>query len=110
MKVTVDRETGDYHVYVEKIVVDEVMDNVTEISKEDAKEVNAKAVLGDTVQIEISSKDFGRIATTSAKNVILQKIREEERKSLYQIFSEKEKELWNNAKKYLYDYFECFWI
>lgn len=93
MKVTVDRETGDYHVYVEKIVVDEVMDNVTEISKEDAKEVNAKAVLGDTVQIEISSKDFGRIATTSAKNVILQKIREEERKSLYQIFSEKEKDV-----------------
>ncbi|MGN0382922.1 MAG: transcription termination factor NusA, partial [Eubacterium sp.] len=91
--VTVDRETGDFAIYSQKTVVEEVTDKVTEISLDDAKELSTSYKLGDTVNIEIKSKEFGRIATQNAKNVILQKIREEERRVLYSQFYEKEKDI-----------------
>ena len=77
VKVNMDRETGDFHIYSQKEVVEEVMDPVTEISLEDARSIKGTYELGDIVNIEIQSQDFGRIATQSAKNGILQKIREE---------------------------------
>ena len=61
--VTMDRETGDFHIYSQKEVVEEVMDPVTEISLEDARSIKGTYELGDIVNIEIQSKDFGRIAT-----------------------------------------------
>ena len=64
--VTMDRETGDFHIYSQKEVVEEVMDPVTEISLEDARSIKGTYELGDIVNIEIQSKDFGRIATQSA--------------------------------------------
>ena len=76
--VTMDRETGDFHIYSQKEVVEEVMDPVCEISLEDARNIKASYDIGDSVNVEIQSKDFGRIATQSAKNGILQKIREKE--------------------------------
>ena len=88
-----DRETGDFHIYSQKEVVEEVMDPVTEISLEDARSIKGTYELGDIVNIEIQSKDFGRIATQSAKNGILQKIREEERKSLYEQYFEKQDDI-----------------
>ena len=91
--VNVDRETGDFHIYSQKEVVEEVMDPVTEISLEDARSIKGTYELGDIVNIEIQSKDFGRIATQSAKNGILQKIREEERKSLYEQYFEKQDDI-----------------
>lgn len=91
--VTMDRETGDFHIYSQKEVVEEVMDPVTEISLEDARSIKRTYELGDIVNIEIQSKDFGRIATQSAKNGILQKIREEERKSLYEQYFEKQDDI-----------------
>ena len=91
--VTMDRETGDFHIYSQKEVVEEVMDPVTEISLEDARSIKGTYELGDIVNIEIQSKDFGRIATQSAKNGILQKIREEERKSLYEQYFEKQDDI-----------------
>ena len=91
--VTMDRETGDFHIYSQKEVVEEVMDPVTEISLEDARSIKGTYELGDIVNIEIQSKDFGRIATQSAKNGILQKIREEERKSLYEQYYEKQDDI-----------------
>jgi len=69
------------------------MDPVTEISLEDARSIKGTYELGDIVNIEIQSKDFGRIATQSAKNGILQKIREEERKSLYEQYFEKQDDI-----------------
>ena len=83
VKVVMNRTTGDFAVYAEKTVVEEVEDPVMEISLADARMISAKYQLGDTVQVPLDSKKFGRIATQNAKNVILQKIREEERKALY---------------------------
>ena len=85
--ITMDRETCDYEVYAEKTVVDNVEDKSMEISLEDAKKDNPDAKIGDVVRIDIDSKEFGRIATQNAKNAILQKIREEERNSVYDRFA-----------------------
>ena len=93
VKVVMNRTTGDFAVYAEKTVVEEVEDPVMEISLADARMISAKYQLGDTVQVPLDSKKFGRIATQNAKNVILQKIREEERSVIYNQFFEKEKDV-----------------
>lgn len=93
VKVTINRDTGDFKVIAEKTVVEEVTDDVTEISLVNAKLKDPRYEIGDIVNVEIRSKEFGRIATQNAKNVILQKIREEERKSLYNQYYEKEKDI-----------------
>ncbi|MCH5263030.1 MAG: transcription termination/antitermination protein NusA [Lachnospiraceae bacterium] len=93
VKVEIDRETCDFLCYAEKEVVKEVEDDVLQISLEDAKEVSKKAKVGDMLRVEIKSKEFGRIATQNAKNVILQKIREEERSVIYNQYYEKEKDV-----------------
>ncbi|MCM1345153.1 MAG: transcription termination factor NusA, partial [Muribaculaceae bacterium] len=96
VKVEIDRETGDYLVYAEKEVVEtaeDVTDKCLQISLEDAREISQKASVGDILNVEIQSKDFGRIATQNAKNVILQKIREEERSVIYNQYYEKEKDV-----------------
>ncbi len=93
VSVTMDRETGEFHIYSQKTVVEEVTDKVSQISLEDARKIKASYDLGDTVNVEIQSKDFGRIATQSAKNGILQKIREEERKSLYEQYYKKQNDV-----------------
>ena len=93
VSVTMDRETGEFHIYSQKTVVEEVTDKVSQISLEDARKIKASYDLGDTVNVEIKSNDFGRIATQSAKNGILQKIREEERKSLYEQYYEKQNDV-----------------
>ena len=89
IKVDMNPETCEYHVYAEKTVVEEVEDEVTEISLGNARMIDSKYEVGDIVNIEVKSKEFGRIATQNAKNVILQKIREEERKVLYDQYYEK---------------------
>jgi N utilization substance protein A len=73
--------------------VEEVTDDLTEITLENAKSVSKKAKLGDEINVEIKSKEFGRIATQNAKNVITQKIREEERSVVYNQYYEKEKDV-----------------
>lgn len=93
VKVNIDRETGDFHVYAAKAVVENVEDDFTEISLEKAQEIDSQFALGDTVNVEIFSKEFGRIATQNAKNVILQKIREEERQVLFNHYAGKEREV-----------------
>ena len=94
VKVEINRETGDYLVYAEKEVVEtpeEVEDPLLQICLEDAKKLSSSVKVGDVLNVEIKSKEFGRIATMSAKNVVLQKIREEERNDLYNQYFEKEK-------------------
>ena len=96
VKVEINRETCDFCVYAEKTVVetaDDVMDDMLEIALEDAKKIAKKAKVDDVVKVEIKSKEFGRIATQNAKNVILQKIREEERAVVYNQFHAKEKDI-----------------
>ena len=93
IKVIMNRETCEYSLYAEKTVVEEVEDDVMEISLAEAKMKDSKFELGDIVQIPIESKSFGRIATQNAKSLILQKIREEERKVVYDQYFEKEKDI-----------------
>ena len=93
IRVDMDHETCEYHVFQAKTVVETVEDPVMEISLVNAKIINSKYELGDIVNIEIKSKEFGRIATQNAKNVILQKIREEERKILCDEYYSKEKDI-----------------
>ncbi len=94
--VEIDRETCDFMVWANKEVVetqDDVEDEVLQIPLNEALEYDKDAAVGGTVKIEIHSKEFGRIATQNAKNVILQKIREEERSVIYNQYYEKEKDV-----------------
>ncbi|MCD8022238.1 MAG: transcription termination factor NusA [Lachnospiraceae bacterium] len=88
--VNIDPQTCEYEVYAMKTVVEHVEDELAEISLTNAKLMDSRYELGDTVRVNIKSKEFGRIATQNAKNVILQKIREEERKALYNEYYQKE--------------------
>ena len=93
VKVSIDPETCEFHVFQEKTVVETVEDPVEQFSLVNAKMINSKYEIGDVVNIEVQSKEFGRIATQNAKNVILQKIREEERKVLYDQYYSMEKDV-----------------
>lgn len=96
IKVEINRETCDFLCYAEKEVVEtpeEVEDDCLQISLADAREIFSEAQTGEMVHVEIKSKEFGRIATMNAKNVILQKIREEERSVIYNQYYEKEKDV-----------------
>ena len=93
VKVNMNPETCEYHVFQEKTVVEQVEDPCTEISLANARMEDSKYELGDIVNVEVKSKEFGRIATQNAKNVILQKIREEERKVLYSQYYSMEKDV-----------------
>ena len=91
--VMINPDTCDFSVYAERTVVEYVDDPAMEISLMDAQKKNANVEIGDVLKVEIHSKEFGRIATQNAKNVILQKIREEERKVLFDQYYGKEKEV-----------------
>ena len=93
VEVLIDPATCEYKVYQKKTVVETVENPVEEISLVNAKLIDSKYEEGDIVNIEVISKDFGRIATQNAKNVILQKIREEERKVLFDEYYSKEKDI-----------------
>ena len=93
VKVSMNRDTCDFSVYAEKEVVEEVEDPLLQISLAEAKMTDPKYDVGDIVQCPIDSEKFGRIATQNAKNVILQKIREEGRKALYNDWYCQEKEV-----------------
>ena len=90
VKVTIDRETGEIHVYSQKVVVEEVFDNVTEIGLEEAQEIKPTYDLDDIVDFEVTPKNFGRVAAQLAKGVVTQRIREAERSIIYGEYKEKE--------------------
>lgn len=93
--VNIDPDTGDFSVIADKEVVETVdpEEKAVQISLADARMISPNYQVGDVVQIPVESKSFGRIATTNAKNVILQKIREEERKVLYNDWYALEKDI-----------------
>jgi len=82
----VDRTSGDMRVLTEREVVEDVMNERTEILLEDAKVVESESELGDVIKVESKPDDFGRIAAQTAKQVILQRIREAERDIVYENF------------------------
>ena len=93
IKANINPETCDFAVLAEKEVVEEVEEPLVQISLAEAKMIAPRYEIGDVVQLPIESKSFGRIATQNAKNVILQKIREEERKVLYNDWYTMEKDI-----------------
>lgn len=90
VKVTINRENGEIHVYSQKIVVEEIFDEVTEIELDEAKEINPKYDLDDVVDLEVTPKNFGRVAAQLAKGVVTQRIREAERSIIYEEYKEQE--------------------
>ena len=93
IKVHMDRETGRIQVYAQKTVVEDVTDNAQEINLDEAQKINPVYNVGDVADIPIMPKNFGRISAQSAKQVVMQKIREAERNSLYKEYKEKEREV-----------------
>ncbi|PJF47305.1 MAG: transcription termination/antitermination protein NusA [Chloroflexi bacterium] len=89
----VDMDSGDVRIFVEKEVVEAVMDDRTEISLEDALKQKPDAVLGDCIMVDVTPKDFGRIAAQNAKQLIVQKLREAERDSQYSHLVDREGEI-----------------
>lgn len=90
VRVVLDDRTGRMRVYALKDVVDEVEDDATEISLEDAQDINANYQVGDVAEIEITPRDFGRIAAGTAKQVVIQRIRDAERNLVYEEYANKE--------------------
>lgn len=95
IKVSVDRTTGAFNVYAEKEIVEEVEDEALQISLAEAKLKFPRAALevGEILNIEVTPKNFGRIAAQKAKQVVVQKIREEERNALYNQYLTKERDI-----------------
>lgn len=93
VEVEVNTETGEIHVYSVKEVVEDVYDNLLEISIEDAKEMDKKFEEGDFVKLEVTPKDFGRIAAQTAKQVVVQRIREAERDLVFDEYTTRESDI-----------------
>lgn len=93
IRVVLDETTGEFHVYQDKVVVEEVLDDTLEIALAEAEARHGVTDLGATVSIEVTPKNFGRISAQKAKQVVVQKIREEERKVLYDQYYTKEKDI-----------------
>ncbi|MDO5387930.1 MAG: transcription termination factor NusA [Clostridia bacterium] len=92
MRVEIDRETGEMRAFAQREVVEEVVDDFTDISLEEARALNPTYELGDFVDNDITPKDFGRSASQSAKQIVVQKLREAEREKTYNEFAAKERE------------------
>ena len=96
VRVTMDRVTGEIHVYAEKVVVEkpeDIEDDRLQITLEDARKLDSKLQVGDKAEIELVPKNFGRIAAGTAKQVIIQKIREASRNFLFDEFSQRKGEI-----------------
>ena len=92
-RVTIDRETGEMKVFSQKTVVEEVNDELMEITVDDAREVSTHYAIGDVCEIAIAPKDFGRIAAQTARQVVIQKFREAERSMVLTEFQGKERKI-----------------
>jgi N utilization substance protein A len=93
VRVSLDRTTGEIHVYARKNVVEEVKDSRLELSLAEAKAIDVRYELEDIVENEVTPKDFGRIAAQTAKQVVVQRIREAERGIIYEEFSNRESDI-----------------
>lgn len=93
VRVSLDRETGEIHVFARKVVVEDVKDSRLEISLEEAHSIDPRFSLEDVVELEVTPKNFGRIAAQTAKQVVVQRIREAERGIIYEEFSNRESDI-----------------
>lgn len=91
--VVIDHDSGEIGVFAIKDVVNEVEDGIREISIKDAKEIDASLEVGDTARIKLVPKNFGRVAAQTARNIVIQKIRDAQRESLFGDYLDRENEL-----------------
>lgn len=91
--VIIDEESGKIEVFALKNVVEEVEDSISEISLKDAKKINSNYNIGDVARIELTPKNFGRVAAQTARNIVIQKIRDAQRDSLYGEYIERSNEM-----------------
>lgn len=91
--VSIDRDTGEISVSAEKAVVDEVFDDQTEISVDDAKKINPRLEIGDVYYESINPEKFGRIAAQTARQVVIQRIKDAERQVIYDDYADRENEI-----------------
>lgn len=111
--VSLNRETGEYKIYEEKTVVDEIHEDsenaINEITVEEAKKIDRSYEAGDMLRIDVTPKNFGRVAAKAAKQVMIQKLREAERGSIYDEFSGREGDVitgvvkWNESRTIFVD-------
>jgi len=93
VSVNIDRDTGVVKVFSKKAVTEEVEDSLLEIDLDDAQSINPTAKLGDILSIEVTPRKFGRIAAQTAKQVVMQRIREAERNIIFEEFSGRETDI-----------------
>ena len=93
VRVNIDREEGDIDVFMRMDVVDEIEDELTQISLEEAQEIDPRYEVGDVVEYQVTPKDFGRIAAQTAKQVVVQRIREAERGMVFDNYIERQGEM-----------------
>ncbi|MCI5593612.1 MAG: transcription termination factor NusA, partial [Clostridiales bacterium] len=93
VRVNIDREEGDIDVFMRMDVVEEIEDELTQISLEEAQEIDPRYEVGDVVEYQVTPKDFGRIAAQTAKQVVVQRIREAERGMVFDNYIERQGEM-----------------
>nr|WP_092067713.1 transcription termination factor NusA [Dendrosporobacter quercicolus]NSL46735.1 transcription termination/antitermination protein NusA [Dendrosporobacter quercicolus DSM 1736]SDL62153.1 NusA antitermination factor [Dendrosporobacter quercicolus] len=93
VRVSLERTTGEIHVFARKNIVEEVTDSRLEMDLPEAQAIDRRYELGDVIEIEVTPKDFGRIAAQTAKQVVVQRIREAERGIIYEEFSNRESDI-----------------
>jgi N utilization substance protein A len=93
VRVNIDKETGDIDVFMRKDIVEEVEDDQLEVSIEEAREIDPKYQVGDVIERQVTPRDFGRIAAQTAKQVVVQRIREAERGLIYDDYSSRQSEI-----------------
>lgn len=93
VNISINRNNGKVELFSIKTVVENVYDNISEISLDDAKRISKKYKLNDKVFIKLKTMDFGRVAAQTAKNIVIQKIKDAEREVIYNDFQDKEREL-----------------
>lgn len=93
VRVNIDRENGDIDVFMKKDVVDEVWEDLIEISLEEAQEIDPRYNIGDAIEYQVTPKDFGRIAAQTAKQVVVQRIREAERGMIFDDYINRQGEI-----------------
>ena len=93
VRVALDRQTGGYHVYAIKTIVETVESDITEVSLAEARQLRADYEVGDILEVEVTPANFGRIAAQTAKQVVVQRIREAERGIIYDEFANRESDI-----------------
>ena len=97
VRVDLNKQTGEIHVYARKIIVEKVSDSAQEIDLAEARKINPNYEVEDIVEIEVTPKNFGRIAAQNAKQVVVQRIREAERGMVFEKFSSRENDIVNGV-------------